>query len=583
MQTASSPSFISTLCSARAFIMFSIITAVIIFFTASIGYGCLWRQVCTTEQTESHFHELALIGVALLAFGATFLSCLLPLSGFSGISFLALGVALGTRELFKLFRCYGSTTFGGAALLLIALLAYLSWPLASHNNLEAYDTALYHLQQVQWLRLHGTPLGLANLHIRLGVQSSYLTLAALMEQGILADRSSWFMPLVVPILGLWWCITTIIRSFRTSDCHLIIAYCVVVSAFILPQVLLPSPSLYHDGSAGIIQIILVGEVLRLFGSKKMPLSQIQWSKSIILILAVFSVTIKLSSAASATLSVLFLALYRVRILPSIISFALVSIAMMSFLVRNILLTGWLLFPAPIGQLPVMWAVPRGESGMRIHDEAIQTVVGHYEIVRAWARLPGPDYHQAITAGLTAWWPSWIARFSQSGEAKLLLYSYAALLLGLCLIRSRRDVLEFCFVLLLGSIPIVYWFSSAPDVRFGGASFWILWALSFAYTLKHISVSDKSLCALGCVWMVWNSWPAFARTGRPVIILTAKAESAPTATKISSSGTAIQIPGTPGDDRCGNAPVPCTPYFRADLIVEKDGPRYSQIRIVPEKS
>ncbi len=558
--------------------MFLIITALAIAWTAALGFGRIWYKASDLNRSELVSADLVLAGLSILGFVSICLATIAPLRGLLGIAGLSVGVLFGIVEVIEVWRRHNWAKNCFSALVLVILLFYFAWPLAVETRLESYDTELYHLQQVQWMGLHGTPLGLANLHSRLGVQSSFLAIATLIEQGAIVGRSAWFMPLLFPLIGLWWSLSTIVTSLRNEDSRVLLVYSLVVAYSVLPQILLASPGLYHDGAAGIIQMVLVGEVLRLVEHGGADSAKTRSVKSLIVLLASFCVTLKLSGAAIAAGAVLLTFLWRPTSKPATAVVIFLVVAVSFFILRNVMLSGWMLFPAPFGGLPLDWAMPFGGFEFRDHNSSIQTVKGHYEIIRAWARLPGPSYYQAAIGGITAWLPHWVARFLGSSEWRLFVCSYISLIISLCCVKSLRDTVGILLVLFLGFIPIGYWFITAPDLRFGAASFVILFGLSLSFVIKRIPIPSWAICAIGCIWILVDFSSALRRAGSPWTISSGEAVALPVDTRTTQQGVSIYVPATPGDDRCGNAPVPCTPYFREDLVIYKEGERYTKFKV-----
>jgi hypothetical protein len=551
----------------------TIIGAWVAILLVCLGYGFFWRKITKADLGQLSLLEQALVGLSIVACGSLALGAMGPLRELPGLIFLGVGSVAGLYSLVARARAYSPWRLFAALVGIVGILIFVAWPLAATNYCDAYDSNLYHFQHVRWLRSHGSPLGLGNLHSRLGVQSSFLSLAALFEQWVLAGRSAWFMPAVFPLIGMWWCVATMCRDIRHQEQRLLMVYCGIILAFITPQVLLLIPGLYQDNAAGIAQIILVGECLRLFLAREFEAESMRRSKSLILLLSLVCVTIKLSGMVVAVLAVAFATLLHSRIQPRFFTLLLAFLSVVAYSVRSIMLTGWMAFPIPVGRLPVEWAMPAGEKGTAPHDMAIQTVLGFYNIVRGWARLPGPQYHTAIDGGWSVWWPSWSASFWQTNEARLLWATVGVLALVCVLVRSKRQCQEIGLVVLFGWIPLAYWFVTAPDLRFGAVSFWILWALSVAALGTRIRGANLLSCALPVMWMTWVWAPAFSRIGSPALDKPVQAAPMSTMERTVSGGVKIRVPTPKGEDRCGNVHLPCTPYLHPNLKVERRGGRY----------
>jgi hypothetical protein len=556
----------------------TIIGAWVAVLVVCLGYGFLWCNVTKGDTERRSLLEQTLVGLSIVASCSLALGAVSPLREWPGITFLGVGSVLGVCSLVARARTYTLGRVLATLVCVLGLLVFVAWPLAATGSCGAYDSNLYHFQQVRWLRSQGSPLGLANLHSRLGVQSSFLSIAALFEQWALVGRSAWFMPAVFPLLGMWWCVATMWRDVRNHERRFLMIYCGVILGFITPQVLLLIPGLYHDNAAGIVQIILVGECLQLFVARESDDYSIRRIKSLILLLSILCVTIKLSGVVVAAVAVAFSTILYAQIQPHLFTFLFGFLSLVAYSIRSIILTGWIAFPIPVGRLPVEWAMPVGGGDSAPHGVAIQTVRGFYDIVRSWAKLPGPQHYTAIDGSWSVWWPSWSAIFWQSSEARILCGTVSALALTGLLIRSKRQCGEMVFALLFGLIPLAYWFVTAPDIRFGSSSFWVFWALSVAALGSRFSVANLLSCWVPIVWIAWVWAPAFQRTGTPNVVEAARAAPMPTVERALLVGGKIRVPAAGGEDRCGNAHLPCTPYFQPNLKVERSGGRYLKFSI-----
>jgi hypothetical protein len=245
----------------------------------------------------------------------------------------------------------------------------------------AYDTDLYHANAVRWMNDYGTPPGLATLHSRLGFNSSWLTFAALLDNGPLDGRTAWMMP-ALPLLGIMLYLGyELFFGKNTRLC--LFAACAV--PFVFLRGYLAFPNLYYDSPSFFFNMIAVMECIRLASTPKKAIIK---QSLLIVCLAAASFTIKPIGAvcvlfSSAWISIV---LYRHSFFSMrnlLIVFALPCIAGLIWMGKNALLSGYLLFPAPLGRLPVPWVAEQWN------------VVSNYEAVIGWARAPGAGYRNAL--------------------------------------------------------------------------------------------------------------------------------------------------------------------------------------------
>ena len=134
--------------------------------------------------------------------------------------------------------------------------------------------------------------------------------------------------------------------------------------------------------------------------------------------------------------------------------------------------------------------------------------------------------------------------------------------------------------------LVFWFLSAPDLRFAGAAFWILGAGSvalFLHTLwKHHQALILATVFAGCGlisvvshlgYKHWIVPPGrdFGLHPAPGVPLTAAKTRA---------GLTVFMPLR--GDQCWDAPLPCTPYLNPHLGLIEHGDLKSGFWVQPKK-
>ena len=159
-----------------------------------LGYGSLlnyfFNSARISEINDFKNIKLAVFGI----FGLLIISVIgnlanffVPLNLLFSIIIFLVGAILFSINFKKIFNRYGKSEI----VIIIVLFVFLSFIPFNWNNL--YDTGLYHMQSVKWLNESVAPLGLANLHVRLGFNSSWFTIAAIVETPLLLKESPLFI------------------------------------------------------------------------------------------------------------------------------------------------------------------------------------------------------------------------------------------------------------------------------------------------------------------------------------------------------------------------------------------------------
>lgn len=220
------------------------------------GAGCLTGKLLGIGPVRNPwlYWWLGFFAVSTLSM---FFSLFFPVTIISLAVFLIGGIA-GLPLLYGEYRHFAMgeqkaqrALFIYAAVLILFYLAFLY----SVTELTApYDTGLYHAQTVRWLNEHGTPPGLGNLHARLAFNSSWLSFAALLDNGPWDNRSEALLP-ALSWLGAFLYFSHELLFTRKNGIRL---YALCILAWSLYQCR-TYPALYYDDPVHILNAIVVLE------------------------------------------------------------------------------------------------------------------------------------------------------------------------------------------------------------------------------------------------------------------------------------------------------------------------------------
>jgi hypothetical protein len=235
-------------------------------------------------------------------------------------------------------------------------------------------------------------------------------------------------------------------------------------------------------------------------------------------------------------------------------------ALTVWMIRNILLSGYPLYPVPVLSLPFDWTM------------TYTSVKGNYDDVIGWARMPGSGYLESLSGGFLFWFKPWLIRNLHNKNFLVLvvlpsLFSIFFWFLVVRFVRSKKVV----FFLSWSSLNILYWFLSAPDIRFGTGFFLITLGLSLLFLFPSDSRFDFSvfwdkkiirwtfryMCILAVIGTVGMAVVSSSRS----LFTIGSAQSNPVKEYVvkSSMPFIIWIPLDDADDRTGNSPLPSAPY------------------------
>ncbi|MGE5345552.1 MAG: LIC_10190 family membrane protein [Acidithiobacillales bacterium] len=526
--------------------MLAVFAGLLVWVPALVGWGeAILPALLGGRLPEDDEASLALTGLAgLFALGAlgvalNLLTGLGPaLSTAAAIIGLALLLGSGVRPIRRLSL--------PDALALCGLLAVLA--LLASGPIRDYDTALYHLQAVAWTKAGPLPAGLANLHRRFGFDSLWEPAAVLLELPGMAGRSACLAPsLTLFFLGTaaWSSGRKVVKG-TAGAASLLLAFAVVPLAVLATNGSVPSLS--TDLPAAVLTIVSAHFLLRPSPSRV--------ERRAAATLAFFAVTVKLSAAV--WLAAVLLA---VRVFPPAL-----AVGGIAWVLRGITLSGYLLYPAVatrLGSLP--WATPASIA----REEALW--------VRSWARWP--EHAPAEVLAGWAWlgpWAKWtLTRLSVLPLVLLLGAGIAGLLLGRGRASEESSGRPAALTLATALASTLLWFWWAPDPRFGYGALFVLAALPLAVALPKLGLAAWSgrvrivlAAALGASLTAAGAAVLLAGAGfRPAFLVPPDPPDPRLKAERTLDGDTVFVPVL--DDRCWNAPLPCTPYFRRDLVILHD--------------
>jgi len=558
--------------------MLFIFISVILLTCLLAGWGALFVRFMHIETDNPWLYPF----LGMFAAGTTFsaISMFLPLNGPALIVFILTGLA-GLPFWARGLKAWHSSHSREACILFLALTlacTLLMASLGAHKEWMgiAYDADLYHANIVRWLNEYGTPLGLANLHTRLGNNSIWLVLAALFDNVYWNDCIAWVMPALSASGVTAYLLHNVL--FGTAGTVRLFCGCMLFFAVGINMRVMNYPNLYYDFPAQFVNIIVFTECL--------ARAEDGWNikpgqAAVILCLAALAFAIK----PVAGVSVLFavgVALYGLKkaglFSPANlwVAFLPAVTAGIIWMARNSLLSGYPLFPLPFFSLSMDWTVPKG------------MIVGTYEGIIAWARLPGPGYLESLHNG--NWVMPWLKRHVASRTFWLFvgLPFLAALPLWIKAFCRRRNA-RSAFFGLWAALCLLYWFFSAPDMRFGMVFFQIFFSLGLLFAFQEVPwlAAWDARCAnlphnrrLGVAVSIIALLIAVSASAitlhspkRSVLLVgsipSRELRSRPLDISVSPP-ILLFFPAEAGSDQCGNSPLPCAPSYDSRLRLRRPG-------------
>lgn len=426
------------------------------------------------------------------------------------------------------------------------------------------DTYGYHLSVVRWINEYATIPGLANLHTRLGygTASSFFSFAALFDNWIWDGRSGYLCSSFLLAIALIQVIYEIL--YGTAKLKI---YSFICFLYLLSEALIKAPGLYYDSVAFYFLIVAGSYVIKMIEAN-LSIDSITEGKYFNFYIApsliTLSFTVKPMSIVILLCCAIIYALFFLRS-PRIWTVAVVPVLLLSgYMLRNFVTSGWLLFPAPYINFSTAYSLSK------------ETVENEYLIIKNWARAPGSNFIQVDSEPFYIWVSNWLRdnlTFNIRALFNIVTFFFP-LLINLAVTswyftKQRRIYAIACMALF---VSLVFWFFSAPDVRFARGFVWIWSALllsalydagvlskSFNFFLRHITESMMIFIVFECI-LLWGFALPY-RNFEFSLWRVGKSESRQVKAVVLNNGQTPQltvwVPARDGS--LGDAPLPCTYY------------------------
>lgn len=328
------------------------------------------------------------------------------------------------------------------------------------------DTNIYHAQNIRLYEEYGIIKGMANLQLHYGYNSLYLAFAAIMSLSWLLP---WSLHTTTGFIEVILCIYAFhhLRTFKERNCHLEDAGCVAILFYALVNVT-GSISPATDYPTMFFSIYMISVWMRAMERKS--------HYSVYALLAVFSVflgVLKLSAIAMAAV-VIYPAFFLVKEKKWReigVYLGLGILILTPYLIRNVILSGWLIYPLEVIDLfQVDWKVPLEYLLVDSHQ------------IKVWGRCLYDV--NLIDLQVKEWLPIWWEgqeRYDQMLMGANVLGLFLAFLNLVYKTAKKIEVRIELIVLYIGMIAsALVWFFMAPFIRYG---------LAFLLTLPLISMAS----------------------------------------------------------------------------------------------
>ena len=322
------------------------------------------------------------------------------------------------------------------------------------------DTYMYHIQAVEWIEKYGVVKGLGNLHFRFAYNSAYESLSALYSWSSLVGRSLHALNGFFAALMVSYCALTIdYKKFKLMPVSSLLKIAAVIYIF---------GRLMSYGSVDtdpLVMHCIAFIFIKCFELIERKESNI-YLYGLLAIFGAYSVTLKLS-AGLIVLLVLYPLIYLIREKKwkEIIIFFLLGILVTApYLIRNVIISGYLIYPVTsIDLFNVDWKMPK--SVVKIDSDGIIM----------WGR--GVQYmDDPMSIGFTQWLPIWFKSLNMFSQILFLIDILAVIVFIVHCLKNvflRKKYNQKDFIMFTAVASFIFWMQSAPLIRYGELYMWIV--------------------------------------------------------------------------------------------------------------
>jgi hypothetical protein len=440
-----------------------IIWTYLAFITLAWGVGTLtllrWRLKVQDEPSFS-FSILAIWGLSIAAWLSSILSIFMKM-GWLAHGLVLLGAIvlayLYHREIWAaLEREFSQRHWAYWMLFALGMVVILLYAVKAPTN---PDTPLYHAQSIHWIEEFPVVPGLANLDVRFGSNSNWFTVSALFSLSFLGLQSFHLVPsflfLACFIYFMGGFQNILNGEIRLSDAlrtgFIPVSFYVLIDEISSPGTDLPVILFYW------LILCLCAEWIEHRSRSDLVLG-------VVFFFSLMAMTYKVSGVLILLIGLWLLIdiLLRKEYRTFALYLVMAVIALLPWMIRNFVLSGYWLFPEPAMALvspPADWRVP------------IKEVLSFKQGVQAWAIAPRLKWDDIAGMSLQSRYSLWFAGLTLNRKGIFAISLVSPVLFYLMFIlfkpaKKEKPHSSYWILFIIGYLNLLFWFFSAPNFRFG---------------------------------------------------------------------------------------------------------------------
>jgi len=427
---------------------------VLIISFLAISLSCMWLGFLLTAGKYKHPVVHTINGLTGFTLIAQAFALFLPVNFFLwiGITSALITTAFIKRNLWKNFIHYLKNAFAEIAFTdkVLTGVLWLTIILIGAGPVMMDDTESYHIQLIKWIQEYGSVPGLVNLHERYGFNSSWFSSVALF--GFSSASFNVYTVLNLTI-SCWFCYYLVSRMSNPNPLSWRFPFLFVLIAALLvwPMIRGNAATANYDFITTVVVCILFMEFF-LSKDETPPAIKPEW-----LIWPVYLFSVRVINFPLLLISFIAIAAYlqTKQIKKIIYPFLFCFLLIIPFLARNVIVSGYLFFPAPYVDLfSVDWKPPHETI------EQLLYYIKYYNRVST-AYL---DLQQTEALGETGWVGNWF-RYLFTYDKLIVIAGVTGLISGFLFFKKRNTLISSRTFIAILLAQLLAWFMISPDPRF----------------------------------------------------------------------------------------------------------------------
>lgn len=368
----------------------------------------------------------------------------------------------------------------------VIIVLFLLFAYGTSHGIMHYDSDLYHAQSIRWIEEYGCVKGLGNLHTRLAYNSASFCLSALFSLSFLLKQSyhvcAGFLAFVLACL----CTGIVHDGGKVKLCLSTLSRLVAIYYLLIIFDEMVSPaSDYFMVLLTLCCSILFLDVAQTGETSPTPYALISLATLVILSVKISGALLVLLAAYPAIL------LIGQKKVGQTVKYLILGIVTVTpFLIRNVILSGYLLYPvAGVDIFDFDFKIPKG---LAMYDAKEIQVYG-----RGFSDVNRFD--ESIGKWIGEWFSSLDAINKISFIAGIVGIALLVIMITHAIIKHDTHRLPFLIITTVINVSFLLWLFTSPNIRYGCVFLWLAPVLTWGTLLERIQIGKiKDIIFQTCV-------------------------------------------------------------------------------------